>query len=728
LLHEAEELYDLILRAEFESDDGLHSPGAAANQTGQGDNACARLARALDGKTLNASLLLRLGKVLEAKADFDKAAKLYRRATLLEPDLAAAYHQLGNALLQQGNLTEAAASLSRCISIKPDSPEAINCLGSLLEKAGRPEQSVVCYQKAISLKADYAEAHNNLGNVLKHLGRLDEAVASSRQAVFYRPDLAAAHCNLGSKLIHAGKSEEAIRCLKRAIELEPLLVEAHVNLGNAFRAQGLLDSAIHSYKAAIKLVPGLAIAYNNLADLYRELDMLDEAVATFKKALEIDPACTAAYSNLLYLCALTRHVTPETERLWAQGWEKHALTDAERVAARERAPAGTGAFSARPREGRQLRIGVVSAELGSHAVAEFLEPFLQALDRSRFHLTLFPTCRRTCARSERFRSLADSYIPLTELSDSQAADRIRAEQVEVLIDTTGHTCGGRLGIFAHRAAPVQCAYIGYWGTTGLTEMDWIICDPYLENFMETHFTEKAWRMPQVSTCYRGDASLPESGWTPDQDGTVWLGSFNKYSKVRRDSLRLWAKVLCALPESKLLLEDRADCEEESHHRILTILSEYGVGAERVTFAGPIPEHARHMVLYDRLDIALDTIPFNSGTTAFDALWMGVPIVALEGNWVGGRLASSALKAFNHLEWIAQNEDEYVSIVCSLARDVDGRKSLRNRQRAEMAASPLCDAAGLARSLEEAFEAMYQAWLTGAQREISPVNLNEAIAQ
>jgi protein O-GlcNAc transferase len=176
-----------------------------------------------------------------------------------------------------------------------------------------------------------------------------------------------------------------------------------------------------------------------------------------------------------------------------------------------------------------------------------------------------------------------------------------------------------------------------------------------------------------------------------------------------------------------LLEDRALCEEETHGRILATLQQQGVSAKRVTFVPPIHDHQQHMCLYDRLDIALDTIPFNSGTTAFDALWMGVPIVTLEGNWSGGRLVSAVLKAFDHRDWVAQNEREYVSLVCSLARDVEGRKHLRKTQRARMAASPLCDANDIARSLEDAFESMYDAQLAGAHRRPSPAGGHAILA-
>ena len=710
---EAEELYRQVLKAEPENADALHFSGLLAHQRGEADIAFGLMMRAMELDPGRAEFHLNLGHVLEARGEADDAIASYRKAALLDPGLHAAHHRLGNALLEQRRFNEAAASYSQALAIEPDSAETINSMGSLLQKIGRPERSLVCYRKAISLQPEYAEAHNNMGTVLQELGRLEEAIAACKQALACKPTLAEAHSNLGNILIARGELAQAIESLRRATELQPDLVEAHLNMGNALRGQGHLEEAILCYRHAISIAPESADAYNNLAETYKDQDKLDEAIATFRKALAVRPGFALAHSNLLYLYAFTRCIPPQAGRVLAEGWEKSVLSEAERAAARQRAPAGSGGFPVRSRQGRQLRLGIVSAELGAHAVADFLEPFLEQLDRRRFHLTLFPTYRRFGARAEHFRELADSYIPLMGLPDGGAAERIRAEQIDVLMDTTGHTFGGRLGILAHRAAPVQCTYIGYWSTTGLTEVDWIFGDPYFKAAMDAHFTEGVWRLPRFASCYRGDWTLPESAWAPDASGTIWLGSFNKYCKIRGETLGLWARVLRALPEAKLLLEDRADCEEETHRRILAALAGHGVSPERVEFVPFIREHDRHMALYDRLDIALDTIPFNSGTTAFDALWMGAPLVALDGNWTGGTIASSALKALGRPEWVAQDSEQFVAIVCHLARDVEGRKRLRQGQRALMAASPLCDAKGLASALQEAFEGMYDRWMAGA---------------
>lgn len=622
----------------------------------------------------------------------------------------AEHQRLGNALLRQGRLDEAAASYAQALKINPRSHEVVNSIGTLLRQAGRLEQAVVCFRKAIALEKSYAEAHCNLGLALDELGRREEAIASCTEAVHWKPDLAIAHCNLGGMLRARGDLEQAVVSCRKAIALQPDMAGAHLNLGNAYVAQGRLTDAVRSYGEAIAHSPDdPADAYNNLGEALISRGRVQDAVAAFEQAIAARPGFTGAYSNLLNLHAFTRDISPQAECVLARGWEKCALTASERAAARARAPLSAGVFAARGK-GEKLRVGIVSAELGSHAVAQFLEPVLAELDRSRFHLTLFPTQGRHDAWAQNFRELADGYIPLIAMPDAQAADRVRAEHVDVLIDTTGHTFGGRLGICAHRAAPVQCTYIGYWSTTGLTEMDWFFGDPYCDPSIDTHFTERVWRLPRTAVAYRGETALSESAWKPDPAGTVWVGSLSRYRKIREETLRLWAKVLHALPEAKLLLEDGAEREGETHRRILGVLAREGIGAERVEFIPFMPGHERHMRLYDRLDVALDTIPFNGGTTAYDALWMGVPLVTLERNWIGGKMGGSALRDFGRGEWVARTEEEYVAITRKLARDVEGRKTMRAEQRAEMAASPLCDAKAMARALEEAFVGMYARWV------------------
>jgi protein O-GlcNAc transferase len=657
------------------------------------------------------------GLTLEADGKLEEAITHYRQIASSHPGVKFVRFRLGNALMKQGKFSEAAANYAHELRVSPESHETVNNLGSALQKLGCFEQAIVCYLKAISLNSSYAEAYNNLGITYNDLGREAEAIASHLQAIAYSPGLADAYSNLANVVTTRHQFEAAIQLCKRAIELQPNQSSAYLHLGNAYRGLGFYEDAVTSYHHAIDLAPEYGGTYSNLAETLKDQGKLQQADQNFGRA--IAAKFTPAYSNCLYFYAFTRYVSPTEERKFAEGWEAYVLTESERRAARIRATAGMGTFPFSPRNGRRLRLGILTGELGPFAVAQFLHPVLEELDRRRIHITVFSSILMVGPQARRFQNTfdrkGDRFVPLLHTSAARGAELIRSEQIDVLIETTGHTYCNNLGVIAHRAAPVQCSYLGYWSTTGLTEMDWLITGIGTGSFIDSHFTEGLWRLPRFPVAYRMNTSLPESKWTPDSGGTIWLGSFNNNAKTREETLDLWAKVLHALPEAKLLFEDGHVHDEETHDRLLTTLREFGVDASRVVFIPYVSGHERHMMLYDRLDIALDTVPFNSGTTAFDALWMGVPLVTIVGDWLGGIMAATALEALGHPEWIALSEAQYVSIVCSLARDVEKRKQLRKSQRTRMAKSQLCDAAGLARSLEDAFEAMYDRWTAAVQQ-------------
>jgi protein O-GlcNAc transferase len=631
-----------------------------------------------------------------------------QKATELSPLDPEAHNVLGSVMKHQGNVADAVSSYRRATELNPVFAAAHNNLGVALMTQGDALEALKSLRVAIELRPQYGEAHNNLGIVLAMIGRVTEAVESYQQAIQINPASASAYCNLGVSLLGLKETDAAMNCYRRALSLQPDYAEAHHNLGVAFAEIGQPDAAEQSYRRALQSQPEFPDAYNNLGTALRNLGRLDEAAACYRKALEIKPSFAEGFSNLLYLHAFTRDISPEAECLLASGWERVVLNDQERTSARECARNFQSTARQTSRFGRKVRIGVLSAEIGQHAVAEFLEPFLEQLDRDRFHITLFPTTLRQEPRVQELSILADEFKSLVGMSDQKAAELIRADGIDVLIDTTAHMIGCRLGVIAHRAAPVQCHYIGYHGSTGIGEMDWFIGDnALLPPNLDQHFRERIWRLPRLWIAYKGNTSLPETAWEPRSDGTVWLGSFNNLAKVRTESLLLWARVMNAIPHSILFLKDRNAISPGVQNRIVNALSLRGIGAERIKFAGHAPDWKSHMLMYDLVDIALDPIPLNSGTTAFDALWMGVPMASIEGTWMGGRMTSAILRALGKAEWVAQNEDDYVTIVTALANDVAGRRSLRSAQRSMMAASPLCDGVGLTRSLEDAFEGMLE---------------------
>ncbi|MGI9212061.1 MAG: tetratricopeptide repeat protein, partial [Methylococcaceae bacterium] len=382
-------------------------------------------------------------------------------------------------------------------------------------------------------------------------------------------------------------------------------------------------------------------------------------------------------------------------------WERIALSEAEQQAARQMR------FDVPPRHGRPLRIGVVSAELGQHAVAYFLRSWLPHLNPDRITPYLYPTRTRHESQAQVFQDLALPGCSLADLDDAAAVERVRRDGIDILIDVSGHTEHNRLGVFARRAAPVQCHYIGFFATTGLSQMDYFLADAVLiPEDRDEQFVETVWRLPRPWLAYTPLEAAPESLWQAADDGTVCLGSFNNLVKVREDSLDLWARVMQALPEAWLLLKDGKATDAATQNRIREGLTRRGVDDRRVAFAGRTATWPEHMALYDHVDIALDTLPLNSGTTAFDALWMGVPLVTLAGGNMAGRMGAAIVTGMGQADWIAADEREYVAKVVALARDIPRRQALRATQRERMRASALCDGVGLARALEAAFEAMF----------------------
>lgn len=657
--------------------------------------------RALTIRPQERDFIFNLANVLRELGQLAEAESFYRQALLRDSQFADGYNNLGITLQMAGKPTEAMAAYRDALAQEPRRADILNNLGNALQEEESFDEAIHCYQRAIAILPNYAEAHYNLGNAQLRVGRFEDAVGSYLNALGIDPRAPQTYCNLGSCLQQLGQFEDAVRCFETAIKLNPKLLQAHLNLGSALHERGRLGAATACFLQAIDLDASSAEAHYNLGVALQDAARFREAIESYQRTLKLKANFTQALSNLLYLHATIRDISPEEERDLAAKWEIAALDETTRRAARDHK------FKRAARDGRSLKLGIVSAEIGEHAVADFLEPLLARMNRQRLHVTIFPTKLWTGERAKRMQALADDWVPLAGYSDAKAASVVRAHEIDILLDTTGHTRNCRLGIAARRVAPVQLCYIGYWSTTGLTEMDWVLADPDFPTALENHYREGVWRLPRLAVCYRGDRDLPESTWRPSEDGTIWLGSFNRYIKVQKETLELWAEVMRRLPSTKLLLEDRHPEESEAHERIRSAMREMDIAGERIEFEPFAPGHVRHMQLYDRIDIALDTLPLNSGTTACDALWMGVPLVAMEGMWSGGRIASSFLRALGKSGWIAGNAEEYLGIVRALAEDVALRMRLRGGLRNEMAVSPLCDAAGLTRALEDAFKQMFE---------------------
>ncbi|MEI8196098.1 MAG: hypothetical protein WCI73_09335, partial [Phycisphaerae bacterium] len=427
----------------------------------------------------------------------------------------------------------------------------------------------------------------------------------------------------------------------------------------------------------------------------------DAALASLRSAVALAPQATQFYSSLLYL--LIFHPGFNAEQLlrehvaWAQACAA-PLASQMRPHPHDRTP------------GRRLRIGYVSPDFSAHVLSFIMLPLLRHHNHQEFEIICYASVSRPDAMTQRVRACADLWRDISGVTDAQVAELIRQDQIDILVDLSLHMRHNRLLVFARKPAPVQVTYCGYPGTTGLAAIDYRLTDPYLdpESADLTVYTEQSVRLPHTFWCYAPENAEPAVNPLPAlAAGYITFGSLNNFSKIHPELLRLWARVLRAVPNSHLLL---LSGEGKHRQRTRDLLAAEGVEnvVERIEFVErqSQPEYLR---TYHRIDIALDPLPYNGHTTSLDALWMGVPIVTQVGPTVVGRAGMSQLMNLGLPELVAQTPDQYVEIAATLAQDMGRVAALRSSLRQRMQRSPLMDAPAFARDVETAYRSMWRWW-------------------
>lgn len=661
-LQEAAALYSQMQ----DNPDAMHLLGVIFYQLGKNDMAVKLIKQAIQDNPCVADYHCNIGPAYHALGQMDEAVRSYRNALELKPDFPLAYNNLGNVLKDQGKLQEAADSLHKALQCQSDFVLAHNNLGNILKEQGKMAEAVTHYSNAVALKPDFVEAHNNLGAAYEGMGKLEEALDSYRMALALRPDFAEAHNNVAAVFDALGRFDDAVFSLRAALSLKPGYVEALSNLGRVLTAQGRYDEAIDSYRQALAINPNFIKAYDNLL-----MTML----------------CANGYSDDELFAEHVRFGRHVESALKAH-WQPHCnVRDPQ----------------------KRLKIGYVSADLRRHPVAYFIEPLFLHHDKSQFEIFCYYSHSQHDHVTARLKEYADHWISCVGMSDGQLAERVRADEIDILVDLAGHSAGNRLLAFACKPAPVQITYLGYPGTTGLSAIDYRISDPYIDppGKTERFYTEQLWRLPDIVSCYRADDDGPEAIDHPpmEDNGYVTLGCFNNFTKVTDRVIALWARILDGLPASRLMLEihglDAAGFRSEVENRFARL----GVPLDRLILITRKKEN--QYVLYNRIDIALDPFPYNGGTTSFDTLWMGVPFVTLAGTHCVSRLGVSTLSNAGLPELIAPTEEAYVDIAVSLASDPDRLKKMRAGLRERIRKSPLMDAMRFTANMEQAYRAMWQ---------------------
>jgi len=649
----------------------------------------------------HADALHLLGLVAYQSGRPGAAADLLRKAIKSNPRSFAYHNSLGEALRVQGRLSEARACYQRALRLKSDYPEAQCNLGVVLQEEGKSSQAIAHFRRALHLDPGLAAAHYGLGNALQGVGKHEAALESYEHCLRLLPDSADVHQNKGSALHALGRYEAALASFREALRLQPDSWQAHHNIGDLLTREHALVQARAHYSRALEHNPQHADAYLNRAGAYMDEGDFEKAIIDFQNALRVKPDCDIAHGSLLLsLNYCPGHDAATMFAAHRQWNEQHAaaLRASIRPWKNDRDPE------------RRLRLGYVSADLRQHPVGFLLEPTLAAHDKARFEVVCYSDTEAVDDITARMKAFACGWRDIRGKTAEAVSELVRDDGVDILIDLAGHTGGNRLTVFARKPAPVQVSWLGYFNTTGLDTMDYILSDSYsTPPGSAQQFAEQVVLLPHSRFCYRPPMYAPEVATLPARaNGIVTFGCFNNLAKLNRSVIALWARVLQAVPGSRLVLKSKFFSDDNTRQRFLDLFQEHGTSLNRLELRVSSP-HIEMLGEYGEIDIALDTFPFTGGMTTLEALWMGVPVVTLDGDAMVSRQSASFLAAIGQPELIADSEREYVEIVKALAGDLLRLESLRGALRPLMQGSPLCDNETFARNLEDAYRQMWRNW-------------------
>ncbi|MEY2930437.1 MAG: hypothetical protein RL033_1186 [Pseudomonadota bacterium] len=749
----------------------LSELGMAQKRAGLIHDAIATYRRALTLDETDPTLLINLGRAERDAGRPGSAVLAFRRALRLAPESVEVWSMLSNALREATRLKEALEAARSALRIDPWYSEAHLNEGAALHATDAPLDAAVSYFVATTAPALRPAALANLQLALRALGQRKAAeeplrsvlaalaqpsnpapvLALARSERTRRPAVAIAcfeHAlriqsdgavarELGRLLWEQGRQQRAVERVLRAIaadrsdvanfrQLSEWLSAPHQlnlqsqswqrlfaecppdppslrNLGVAMRRHGYPLQAAALHRRALQLDPQNPAGWVNLGAALSSQSALPEAIAAYRRALELAPEHWDAHSNLLFSLHLDPSQTPEA--LLAEH-----VRFGQRLAQRVRPHFPQRA--ARPLAGRRLRVGYVSPDFRSHPVAHFIEPVLRQHDRGRVEIFCYSDVEHPDARTQRLAELAEHFLPCAGWSDQQLGERIASDGIDILVDLAGHTARNRLPLFASKPCPLQLGWLGYFDTTGLEAMDYRIADLHsLPPDAERFFVEKVVRLPRSANCF-----LPPAGPAPSpppclERGRITFGCYNNPAKIGREVVAAFARVLHAVPDSELVLKYLAFNEPALRQRYLGWFAAAGIAPERVRFEGPSALERFHDS-FRHIDIALDPFPYSGETTALHTLWMGVPLVALEGPTLVQRLASRVLRIAGLDAWVARDIEDYVRIASDLARDPQRLELLRSELRSWLSACPLLDHAGVTRELEASY---HQLWAEACER-------------
>lgn len=628
-----------------------------------------------------------------------EAEQCYREGVAADPKDAICHSNLGYVLFELGRRAEAEESLERAVKLDQSDFDAYYLLGNIARDRQETLRAIVCYRTALRLKPDFDFCRRDLCVALAQSGKVDEAQRVMDEGPSFDVDSANYYFFKGNLLNAKELFAEAIPCLEKAAELSPTDTSILVNLCIVQLKRSDVFSALKTGQRILELEPENVQTYGLMASANQFTGRYDLTVDYYRKALKLDSNHLLVHQNLVF--AMT-YLTG----LSAQEYLLEARACCAKAAARA-TPFTSWNCPAHAQGARPLRVGFVSGDLCFHSVGLFLHSVLESLDASKITCIAYSNNSVDDAYTAILKPLFREWHLVSTMGDAALARKIHSDQIDILVDLSGHTGKNRLPVFAWRPAPVQVAWLGYWASTGLAEMDYLLVDKTSVHEDEApNYSEQLWFLPNTRLCFSPPPVDVPVGPVPAlAKGFVTFGSFQTLSKVTDATLAVWSQLLARLPTARLRLQSHGFKFPESvtHMRDRLVAAQIDPG--RVELLGSTNWEA-YLAAYGEVDVVLDTFPFPGGTTTAQALWMGVPTITLRGTTLVARQGESMLHCVGLDDWVAESTQDYVRIALEKVTDLSALGALRAELRARSLASPLFDSAKFARNLETALVGMH----------------------
>ena len=611
-----------------------------------------------------------------------------------------AYSGIGEIYLVRGENEKAVEWLEKARKCKPESVDVLDSIGRALVALGRKEEVVEKFSTAIKLQEDIKNVHS-LVESMQRIGLTDKAVEALEEAVGVdspRPEVMFELALLFEKIDRLDKAEE---WYKKVIELAQH-PGAYNQLGLICRKTGRISEAIEYMQKTVTLKDdsGVSGGWDNLAVFLMDFGCIEEGIdlsRTIADEVQNDPNL---HSNFLfrlhYLPNLNRQAIFEEHKKWGQ---RYAPISMARVA-----------HSNTVDPERKLRIGYISPDFKRHVVNRYFEPLLDSHNRDEVEIYGYGNVECPDPTTSRLQKKFDCYRNIRDVNYDAVARTIEQDRIDILIDLAGHTRNNRLLVLARKPAPVQVTYLGYYDTTGMEAVDYLLTDCLtIPPESQKYYTEQLAYLPGGIVCYTPPGNAPVVTSPPAaKKGYVTFGAFTNTWRLNRGVLQVWSEILKLTPNSRLLLGFRGGDDEKVQDHYLSHFEKFGVCREVITIKGRKP-YVEYLKEYANVDIVLDTFPENGGTTTCDALWMGVGVISLAGQHQVERTGLNVLGRIDMECFAAATPSEYVARAVALANKPEDLVEIRASMRSRMADSSLCDTKRFARDVETAYREMWRRW-------------------